>query len=206
MHRLVSPKFRFPAITYIFPPPLSFLKAQEAIARIKAPQGESQPSTDVELFVSTERILVLNTDLQEIMMDHSLRTISYIADIGDIVVLMARRNRSPSSPLSEDGSGGGNGAMAADLAAKRQQQKMVCACVCARAFVSLLFVSFFLVSWFYVSLFVSLYGYLFLCVFVCFFVFVCLFLCLFVSLLVSLLVSLFVLKPFKFTPAGLSRI
>ena len=28
---------------------------------------------------------------QEIMMDHSLRTISYIADIGDILVLMARR-------------------------------------------------------------------------------------------------------------------
>lgn len=25
------------------------------------------------------------------MMDHSLRTISYIADIGDLVVLMARR-------------------------------------------------------------------------------------------------------------------
>ena len=79
----------------------------------------------MELFVSTERILVLNTDLQEIMMDHSLRTISYIADIGDIVVLMARRNRSPSSPSSEDGSGSGNAAMAADLAAKRQQHKMV---------------------------------------------------------------------------------
>ena len=110
--------------------PHSYNQAQEAIARIKAPQGESQPSTDVELFVSTERILVLNTDLQEIMMDHSLRTISYIADIGDIVVLMARRNRSPSSPLSEDGTGGGNGgAMAADLAAKRQQQKMVSGCV-----------------------------------------------------------------------------
>ena len=106
---------------------IPYSQAQEAIARIKAPQGESQPSTDVELFVSTERILVLNTDLQEIMMDHSLRTISYIADIGDIVVLMARRNRSPSSPSSEDGSGGGvgNAAMAADLAAKRQQHKMV---------------------------------------------------------------------------------
>ena len=28
---------------------------------------------------------------QEVMMDHSLRTISYIADIGDILVVMARR-------------------------------------------------------------------------------------------------------------------
>ena len=29
--------------------------------------------------------------LQDILMDHSLRSISYIADIGDLVVLMARR-------------------------------------------------------------------------------------------------------------------
>lgn len=34
-------------------------------------------------------------DLQEIMMDHALRTISYIADIGDLVVLMARRRFVP---------------------------------------------------------------------------------------------------------------
>nr|AAO83852.1 munc18-1-interacting protein 1 [Lymnaea stagnalis] len=59
--------------------------------RFQAPEGEHQPSTDVDLFVSTEKIMVLNTDLQEIMMDHSLRTISYIADIGDILVIMARR-------------------------------------------------------------------------------------------------------------------
>uniref|UniRef100_A0A183DUI3 Protein kinase domain-containing protein n=1 Tax=Gongylonema pulchrum TaxID=637853 RepID=A0A183DUI3_9BILA len=61
------------------------------------------------LFISTEKIMVLNTDLQrisdtdvrqrisdtdvrqDILMDHALRTISYIADIGDLVVLMARR-------------------------------------------------------------------------------------------------------------------
>lgn len=35
------------------------------------------------------------TNLQEIMMDHALRTISYIADIGDLVVLMARRRVLP---------------------------------------------------------------------------------------------------------------
>uniref|UniRef100_A0A0N5AX52 Protein lin-10 n=1 Tax=Syphacia muris TaxID=451379 RepID=A0A0N5AX52_9BILA len=59
-----------------------------------------QPSTDIDLFISTEKIMVLNTDLQrisetdvrqDILMDHALRTISYIADIGDLVVLMARR-------------------------------------------------------------------------------------------------------------------
>ncbi|MPC35293.1 Protein lin-10 [Portunus trituberculatus] len=33
--------------------------------------------------------------LKEIMMDHALRTISYIADIGDLVVLMARRRVLP---------------------------------------------------------------------------------------------------------------
>ncbi|KAG8126954.1 hypothetical protein E2320_022014 [Naja naja] len=54
-------------------------QAQEA-----APEGESQPMTEVDLFVSTQRI-------KETMMDHPLQTISYIADIGNIVVLMARR-------------------------------------------------------------------------------------------------------------------
>jgi predicted metalloprotease with PDZ domain len=67
------------------------LQAQEAVGRIKAPDGESQPSVEVDLFVSTEKIMVLNTDLQEIMMDHSLRSISYITDIGNLVVLMAKR-------------------------------------------------------------------------------------------------------------------
>ncbi|CAG0914340.1 unnamed protein product [Notodromas monacha] len=32
-----------------------------------------------------------HASVQEIMMDHALRSISYIADIGDLVVLMARR-------------------------------------------------------------------------------------------------------------------
>nr|XP_022901184.1 uncharacterized protein LOC111414179 isoform X3 [Onthophagus taurus] len=68
-----------------------------AVTKIKAlaPDGESQPSTEVDLFISTEKIMVLNTDLKEIMMDHALRTISYIADIGDLVVLMARRRFVP---------------------------------------------------------------------------------------------------------------
>ncbi|PNF35553.1 hypothetical protein B7P43_G04105 [Cryptotermes secundus] len=68
---------------------------EEAVTKIKAPEGETQPSTEVDLFISTEKIMVLNTDLKEIMMDHALRTISYIADIGDLVVLMARRRFVP---------------------------------------------------------------------------------------------------------------
>ncbi|XP_069362925.1 protein lin-10-like [Maniola hyperantus] len=71
------------------------LQAEEAVSRIKAPEGENQPSTEVDLFISTEKIMVLNTELKEIMMDHALRTISYIADIGDLVVLMARRRFMP---------------------------------------------------------------------------------------------------------------
>ena len=39
-------------------------------------------------------------------MDHSLRTISYIADIGDIVVIMARRGPVTSPTGSELLSGG----------------------------------------------------------------------------------------------------
>ncbi|XP_041695708.2 amyloid-beta A4 precursor protein-binding family A member 1-like isoform X1 [Coregonus clupeaformis] len=66
-------------------------QAQEAVDRIKAPEGESQPMTEVDLFISTQRIKVLSTDTQETMMDHPLQMISYIADIGSIVVLMARR-------------------------------------------------------------------------------------------------------------------
>merc|ERR1719273_2456107 len=71
------------------------MQAEEAVSRIKAPEGENQPSTEVDLFISTEKIMVLNTDLKEIMMDHGLRTISYIADIGELVVIMARRRILP---------------------------------------------------------------------------------------------------------------
>ncbi|XP_045488547.1 uncharacterized protein LOC110996059 isoform X3 [Pieris rapae] len=76
---------------------------EEAVTKIKAlaPEGENQPSTEVDLFISTEKIMVLNTELKEIMMDHALRTISYIADIGDLVVLMARRRFVPHESESD---------------------------------------------------------------------------------------------------------
>lgn len=75
-------------------------QAQEAMDRIKAPEGESQPMTEVDLFISTQRIKVLSADTQEAMMDHALQMISYIADIGKIVVLMARRK--PANRKSAD--------------------------------------------------------------------------------------------------------
>uniref|UniRef100_A0A3Q2NN18 Uncharacterized protein n=1 Tax=Fundulus heteroclitus TaxID=8078 RepID=A0A3Q2NN18_FUNHE len=67
---------------------IRMMQAQEAVSCIKA---KPQPLTEVDLFISTQRIKVLNADSQENMIDYSLRTISYIADIGNILVLMARR-------------------------------------------------------------------------------------------------------------------
>ncbi|XP_028569518.2 amyloid-beta A4 precursor protein-binding family A member 3 isoform X1 [Podarcis muralis] len=85
-------------------------QAQKAVDRIKAPEGESQPMTEVDLFISTQRIKVLTADSQEAMMDHLLQTISYIADIGNIVVLMARRKLP----------------RRADASAEKQLYKMIC--------------------------------------------------------------------------------
>ncbi|XP_036874080.1 amyloid-beta A4 precursor protein-binding family A member 3 isoform X2 [Manis javanica] len=74
-------------------------QAREAMDRVKAPDGETQPMTEVDLFVSTKRVKVLTADSQEAMMDHALHTISYTADIGSVLVLMARRRlaRRPAS-------------------------------------------------------------------------------------------------------------
>uniref|UniRef100_A0A3B5LHV5 Amyloid beta (A4) precursor protein-binding, family A, member 1b n=1 Tax=Xiphophorus couchianus TaxID=32473 RepID=A0A3B5LHV5_9TELE len=76
-------------------------QAQEAMSRVRAaqkqaknrkksPDSESPSTAEVDLFMSTQRIKVLNADTQEVLMDLPLRTISYIADIGNMVVLMAR--------------------------------------------------------------------------------------------------------------------
>jgi hypothetical protein len=64
--------------------------------------------------------MVLNTDLKEIMMDHALRTISYIADIGDLVVLMARRRFVAHDPDSSDSGVTGTGD---DATTKKPAQK-----------------------------------------------------------------------------------
>lgn len=77
-------------------------QAQEAVDRVKAPDGESQPMTEVDVMVSTQRVKVLTADTQEALMDHPLQTISYTADIGHVLVIMARRRaprtQDPASP------------------------------------------------------------------------------------------------------------
>ncbi|XP_029024377.1 amyloid-beta A4 precursor protein-binding family A member 1-like [Betta splendens] len=76
-------------------------QAQEAMNRVRAaqkqaknrkksPDSEVPSAAEVDLFMSTQRIKVLNADTQDTLMDLPLRTISYIADIGNMVVLMAR--------------------------------------------------------------------------------------------------------------------
>nr|CAB3222360.1 amyloid beta A4 precursor protein-binding family A member 1-like [Phallusia mammillata] len=77
------------------------LQAQEAVSRIKAPDGESQPSVEVDLFISTDKVKILNAETQETMMDHTLRSISYIADIGKLLVIMARRKVAKSDDSTE---------------------------------------------------------------------------------------------------------
>uniref|UniRef100_A0A4W4FGK2 Amyloid beta (A4) precursor protein-binding, family A, member 1b n=1 Tax=Electrophorus electricus TaxID=8005 RepID=A0A4W4FGK2_ELEEL len=77
-------------------------QAQEATSRVRGTEGEAPSSaTEVDLFLSIQRIKVLNADTQEIMMDHPLRTISYIADIGNTVVLMARDSHLPGPARDE---------------------------------------------------------------------------------------------------------
>ncbi|XP_068617154.1 amyloid-beta A4 precursor protein-binding family A member 1 [Brachionichthys hirsutus] len=109
---------------------IRMMQAQEAVSRIKtaqklaqnrkkASEGEPQALTEVDLFISTQRIKVLNADSQDTMMDHPLRTISYIADIGNIVVLMARRKMPrPDSQENVEASDPGQDS--------KRQYKMIC--------------------------------------------------------------------------------
>ncbi|XP_049431204.1 amyloid-beta A4 precursor protein-binding family A member 2 [Epinephelus fuscoguttatus] len=93
-------------------------QAHEAVSRIKSQDEDSQMMTEVDLFISTKAVKVLNADTQETMMDSALRTISYIADIGSIVVLMARRRMSQAS--SEDFS------ESPDSSEGKSQYRMIC--------------------------------------------------------------------------------
>ncbi|XP_047452506.1 amyloid-beta A4 precursor protein-binding family A member 2 isoform X2 [Mugil cephalus] len=93
-------------------------QAHEAVSRIKSQDEDSQIMTEVDLFISTKAVKVLNADTQETMMDSALRTISYIADIGSIVVLMARRRMSQAS--SEDFS------ESSDSSEGKSQYRMIC--------------------------------------------------------------------------------
>lgn len=65
--------------------------------------------------------MILNTDLKEIMMDHALKTISYIADIGDLVVLMARRR-----PVPQESPGDNPESTPSTSGSANRTPKMIC--------------------------------------------------------------------------------
>ncbi|XP_053368336.1 amyloid-beta A4 precursor protein-binding family A member 2 isoform X1 [Clarias gariepinus] len=95
------------------------MQAQEAVDRVKCGDKESQSPIEVDLFISTKAIKVLNADTQETMIDNALRTISYIADIGSVVVLMARRRVSQSAALDCNET-------SLNSAEARKQYRMIC--------------------------------------------------------------------------------
>lgn len=66
-------------------------------------------------------IIVILFSSQETMMDHPLKTISYIADIGNIVVIMARRRsvKTLEGVVEESG-------VSVDGEGKRQPRKIIC--------------------------------------------------------------------------------
>ena len=54
------------------------------IILLQAADGESQPSTDVDLFVSTEKVMVLNTDLQVCLL------LSYLSAYGTTTLFLVK--------------------------------------------------------------------------------------------------------------------
>ncbi|XP_065060213.1 amyloid-beta A4 precursor protein-binding family A member 2-like [Rhopilema esculentum] len=102
-------------------------QAREAFARIKVPDGEVQPATDVDIVISLERIKVLNCEgkHEDVMMDHALRTVCFICDMGDILVLMSRRLTTDLPDLSLDKQGS---VSLSKLLAEREQRtsKNIC--------------------------------------------------------------------------------
>ena len=93
-------------------------QAHEAVTRIKAPDGEFQPSVEVFLHISTDKLALVNLDNNESIIEHPLRTISYIADIANIIVIMARRipafngNNNTGAATGNNPGGRGTGAAA----------------------------------------------------------------------------------------------
>ncbi|KAF6780203.1 hypothetical protein AHF37_00353 [Paragonimus kellicotti] len=105
-------------------------QAQEAVNRIKAPDGENQPSVPVEFFVSTQRLMLLNSNLQEILIDHELTMVSYVADMGELFVSQPNRSESGSvtSDCSNESADGVSQAVAQKVVdrANRSSTKLIC--------------------------------------------------------------------------------
>lgn len=78
-------------------------QAEMAVHEVKYRNGDEQQPIEVQLFISIEKIMVLDDKHKRIIMDHTLRTISYIADIGDAIVLIVRKKAAPQPAAAADG-------------------------------------------------------------------------------------------------------
>ena len=63
---------------------------REVMSRIKMPPGEIQPLTPISVFISTRTLQLLDPNSGTPMIKHLLPSISYISDIGNNLVIMAR--------------------------------------------------------------------------------------------------------------------
>lgn len=64
-------------------------QAQAAINTICEP-SESRPSNPVIFTVSASKLLIYDGKMQQILMDHSIKFVSYIGDVGKFLVVMVR--------------------------------------------------------------------------------------------------------------------
>ena len=75
-------------------------QAQDAYNRMKGDDGDEDDSaTNVDMAISLDRIKIINkeTKFEDVMMDHALRTVCFICDMDNVLVLMARRLTSDNS-------------------------------------------------------------------------------------------------------------
>ncbi|KAI6647216.1 Amyloid beta A4 precursor protein-binding family A member 1 [Oopsacas minuta] len=75
---------------------------REVMSRIKMPPGEPQPLTPISVFISTRTLQLLDPSTGIAMIKHALPSISYISDIRNNLVIMAR-NGEQTNNGSENG-------------------------------------------------------------------------------------------------------
>ena len=72
---------------------------REVMSRIKMPPGELQPLTPISVFISTRTLQLLDPASGTPMVKHLLPSISYISDIGNNLVIMARNGEQSTNGL-----------------------------------------------------------------------------------------------------------
>lgn len=66
-------------------------QAQDAIEKLTGGgRGRKVPSNAVIVTISAERLLVYDGNMQQLLMEHTIKLVSYVGDSGDYVVVMVR--------------------------------------------------------------------------------------------------------------------